>query len=169
MALVTTVVLVTTSTRSGRASRFLMVRRIGRAICRQPEPVGLGSVRRMPNHLGKIRTRHRCRDRLHGATPQTHRGNHTPTRTSPLSPADHPRHLLLGSRNDGSVPVKPPAGQKPYQSLTKTQQSRFIYTSTVVICHVRVSMLPLGHAESIAQAKGVYDGTADCGTCAGGY
>jgi hypothetical protein len=41
--------------------------------------------------------------------------------------------------------------------------------STVVICHVRVSMLPLGHAESIAQAKGVYDGTADCGTCAGGY
>ena len=120
MALVPTVVLVTTSTRSGRARRFLMVRRIGRAICRQPEPVGLGAVRRMPNHLGKIRTRHRREDRLPGATPQTHRGNQTPTRTSPLSPADHPRHLLLGSRDDGSVPVRSPRRPK---TLSITDQN----------------------------------------------
>ena len=101
-------VLVTMSTRSGRASWFRMVRRIGRALCRQPEPVGVGAVRRMPNHLRKIRTRHRREDRLRGVTPQTPRGNHTPTRTSPLAHADHPRHTRLGSRDDGSVPVRPP-------------------------------------------------------------
>jgi hypothetical protein len=52
---------------------------------------------------------------------------------------------------------------------SEESMAQLIEFSTVVICHVRVSMLPLGHAESIAQAKGVYDGTADCGTCAGGY
>ena len=109
---VTTMVLVTASTRSGRASRFLMVRRIGCAVCRQPEPVGLGSTRRMPNHLRKIRTCHGLEDRLRGITPQTPGGPHTPTRTSPRSHADHPRHTLLGSRDDGSVPVTTPAGPK---------------------------------------------------------
>ena len=105
-------VLVTASTRSGRASCFLMVRRIGCAVCRQPEPVGLGSTRRMPNHLRKIRTCHGLEDRLRGITPQTPGGPHTPTRTSPLSHADHPRHTLLGSWDDGSVPVTTPAGPK---------------------------------------------------------
>jgi hypothetical protein len=105
-------VLVTASTRSGRARRFLMVRRIGCAVCRQPEPVGLGSARRMPNHLGKIRTRHRREDRLRGVIPQTPGGTRKPTRTSPLSPADHPRHTRLGSRDDGSVPLSTPASPK---------------------------------------------------------
>jgi hypothetical protein len=58
MALVTIMVLVTTSTRSGRVSSLLMVRRIGRAVCRQPQPVGLGAPRRMPNKLREILIRH---------------------------------------------------------------------------------------------------------------
>jgi hypothetical protein len=101
--LVTTMVLVTASTRSGRASRFLMVRRIGCAVCRQPEPVGLGSARRMPNHLRKIRTCHGLEDRLRGVTPQTPGVTRKPTRTSPRPHADHPWHTRLGSRDDGSA------------------------------------------------------------------
>ena len=105
-------VLVTASTRSGRVSRFLMVRRIECAVWCQPDPVGLGSARRMPNHLGQRHTCHRREDRLHGVTPQTPGGIHTPTGTSPLSHADHPRHTLLGSRDDSRVPVTPPTGPK---------------------------------------------------------
>ena len=112
IVLVTTMVLVTASTRSGRASRFLMVRRIGCAVYRQPEPVGLGSARRMPNHLRKIRTCHGLEDRLRGVTPQTPGGTRMPTRTSPRSHADHPRHTRLGSRDDGSVPLTTPASPK---------------------------------------------------------
>jgi hypothetical protein len=41
--------------------------------------------------------------------------------------------------------------------------------STVVICHARVRMLPLGHSENADQDKGVRDGIAACGPCAGGY
>jgi hypothetical protein len=107
IALVTTMVLVTTSTRSGWVSRFLMVRRIGRAGYRQPEPVGVGAVRRMANQLRERCTRHRLEDRLRGATAHILRGTHTPTRTSPRSYADHPRHTPLGRRDDGSVPVTP--------------------------------------------------------------
>jgi hypothetical protein len=112
IVLVTTMVLVTASTRSGRASRFLMVRRIGCAVCRQPEPVGLGSAWRMPNHLRKIRTCHGLEDRLRGVTPQTPGGTRKPTRTSPRPHADHPRHTRLGSRDDGSVPLTTPASPK---------------------------------------------------------
>ena len=112
IVLVTTMVLVTASTRSGLASRFLMVRRIGCAVCRQPEPVGLGSARRMPNHLRKIRTCHRLEDRLRGITPQTPGATRKPTRTSPRPHADHPRHTRLGSRDDGSVPLTTPASPK---------------------------------------------------------
>jgi hypothetical protein len=84
-----------------------MVRRIGRAGYRQPEPVGVGAVRRMANQLREIRTRHRLEDRLRGATAHTLRGTQTPTRTSPRSYADHPRHTPLGSWDDVSVPVTP--------------------------------------------------------------
>ena len=112
IVLVTTMVLVTASTRSGRVSRFLMVRRIECAVWCQPDPVGLGSARRMPNHLGQRHTCHRREDRLHGVTPHTPGGIHTPTGTSPLSHADHPRHTLLGSRDDSRVPVTPPTGPK---------------------------------------------------------
>ena len=130
---VTTMVLVTASTRSGRASRFLMVRRIGCAVCRQPEPVGLGSTRRMPNHLRKIRTCHGLEDRLRGITPQTPGGPHTPTRTSPLSHADHPRHTLLGSWDDGSVPVTTPAG--PKTRAIADQNTTVESTTRVLILH----------------------------------
>ena len=41
--------------------------------------------------------------------------------------------------------------------------------SIVVICHARVRMLPLGHAENADQDKGVCDGIAACGPCAGGH
>src|SRR4029077_4964602 len=65
---VTTMVLVTTSVQSGRASRFPLVRRIACAVCRQPKPVGLSSAWRMLNKLRKICTRHRLEDRLQGTT-----------------------------------------------------------------------------------------------------
>ena len=60
-------------------------------------------------------------------------------------------------------------GLRSHLALVLVADAKYIDSSTVVICQGRVSMLPLGHAESIDQAKGVYDGTADCGTCAGGY
>ena len=75
MALVTIMVLVTTSVRSGRVSSFLLVRRIGCAGHHQPDPVGVGFVWRMPNKMRKIRIRHRRQDRLRGVTPPSHRGN----------------------------------------------------------------------------------------------
>jgi hypothetical protein len=137
---VTTMVLVTASTPSGRVSRFLMVRRIGCAVCRQPEPVGLGSTRRMPNHLRKIRTCHGREDRLRGITPQTPGGTHTPTRTSPLSHADHPRHTLLGSRDDGSVPVTIPAGPKTRaiaDQNTTVESFHFMRGKVMPMCFVR--------------------------------
>ena len=75
IALVTSMVLVTTPGRSGRVSRFLLVRRIGCAGHHQPDPVGVGLARRMPNKLRKIRMRHCRQDRLHGVTPPSHGGN----------------------------------------------------------------------------------------------
>jgi hypothetical protein len=95
MTFVTTMVLVTTSGRSGHASSFSLVRRIGGVVHHQPDQVGVGSTRRMPNKLRKIRTRHRREDRLYGATRQNLRGNHTPTRTTPAFPADRPIHKRL--------------------------------------------------------------------------
>ena len=75
IALVTNMVLVTTSVRSGCMRRFLLVRRIGCAGHHQPDPVGVRSARRMPNKLRKRRRRHRRQDRLHGVTPPSHGGN----------------------------------------------------------------------------------------------
>jgi hypothetical protein len=40
--------------------------------------------------------------------------------------------------------------------------------STVVICHGRVSMLPLGHVEASDKDKGVSEGIADRGACSRG-
>ena len=54
MALVTTMVLVTTSVPSGRVSNFPWVRHMGRAVRYQPDPVGVRSARHMPNNLRKI-------------------------------------------------------------------------------------------------------------------
>ena len=75
IALVTIMVLVTMSGRSGRVSSFLLVRRIGCAGHHQPHPVGVGFARRMPNKMRKIRMRHRRQDRLRGVTPPSHGGN----------------------------------------------------------------------------------------------
>ena len=75
MPFVTTMVLVTTSGRSGRVSRFLLVWCIGWASHHQPDPVGVGFARRMPNELRKRRMRHCLQDRLRGVTPPSHGGN----------------------------------------------------------------------------------------------
>ena len=75
IALVTIMVLVTMSGRSGRVSSFLLVRRIGCAGSHQPNPVGVGFARRMPNKMRKIHMRHRRQDRLRGVTPPSHGGN----------------------------------------------------------------------------------------------
>jgi hypothetical protein len=104
MPFVTTMVLVTTSVRSGRARRFPLVRCIARAVCRLPKPVGLWSAWRMRNKLRKICTHHRLEDRLYGTTRTNHRGYHTPIRTTEQSPADDPRCTLSGSREGGSLP-----------------------------------------------------------------
>ena len=103
MPFVTTMVLVTTSVRSGRVSRFPLVRCIARAVCRQPKPVGLWSAWRMRNKLRKICTHHRLEDRLRGTTRTNHRGYHTPIRTTEQSLADSPRCTLSGSREGGSL------------------------------------------------------------------
>ena len=97
-------VLVTTSVRSGRVSRFPLVRCIARAVCRQPQPVGLWSAWRMRNKLRKICTHHRLEDRLRGTTRTNHRGYHTPIRTTEQSLADSPRCTLSGSREGESLP-----------------------------------------------------------------
>ena len=107
MALVTTMGQVTTSGRSGHASNFALVRRIGRVVHHQPDPVGVGSARRMPNKLRKMRTCHRRGDRLCGATRQNLRGTHTPTRTTLIFPADRPIRTYLGSRDGMSASVRP--------------------------------------------------------------
>jgi hypothetical protein len=104
MPFVTTMVLVTTSVRSGRVSRFPLVRCIARAVCRQPQPVGLWSAWRMRNKLRKICTHHRLEDRLRGTTRTNHRGYHTPIRTTEQSLADSPRCTLSGSREGESLP-----------------------------------------------------------------
>ena len=96
MPFVTTMVLVTTSVRSGRGRRFPLVRYMARAVCRQPKPVGLWSAWHMRNKLRKICTHHRLEDRLHGTTRTNHRGYHTPTRTTEPSPADYPRVYAVG-------------------------------------------------------------------------
>ena len=75
IVLVTNMVLVTTSVRSGRRRRFLLVRRIGCAGHHQPDPVGVGCARRMPNKMRRIRMRHRRQDRLCGVIPPGHGGN----------------------------------------------------------------------------------------------
>src|SRR5712691_7642755 len=75
IALVTIMVLVTMSGRSGRVSSFLLVRRIGCAGSHQPNPVGVWFARRMPNKMRKIHMRHRRQDRLRGVTPPSHGGN----------------------------------------------------------------------------------------------
>src|SRR4029453_9578286 len=104
MPFVTTMVLVTTSVRSGRVSRFPLVRCIARAVCRQPQPVGWWSAWRMRNKLRKICTHHRLEDRLRGTTRTNHRGYHTPIRTTEQSLADSPRSRLSGSREGESLP-----------------------------------------------------------------
>jgi hypothetical protein len=43
-----------------------------------------------------------------------------------------------------------------------------IIISTVVICHARVSMVPLEQPEYADTDQGVCDGMADCDICAGG-
>src|SRR5713226_2238211 len=68
-------VLVTMFVRSGRVSSFLLVRPIGCTSHHQPDPVGVGFARRMPNKMRKIRMRHRRQDRLRGVTPPSHGGN----------------------------------------------------------------------------------------------
>jgi len=68
-------VLVTMSGRSGRMSSFLLVRHIGCVGHHQPDPVGVGFARRMPNKMRKIHIRHRRQDRLRGVTPPSHGGN----------------------------------------------------------------------------------------------
>jgi hypothetical protein len=123
MPLVTIMGLVTTSTRSGRVSSILMVRRIGRAVCRQPQPVGLGATWRMPNKLRKIPTRHTLCGQAVWSHPANPSGKPCAARTVPIAPADCSMRLLLGSRGAGSVPVQPPRRPKPRRSLTKTQQS----------------------------------------------
>ncbi len=128
MAFVTTMVLVTTSRRSGHVSSFSQVRRIGRVVHHQPDPVGVGSTRRMPNKLRKIRTRHRREDRLYGTTRQNLGGNHTPTRTTPTFPADRPIHMLLGSRDGGSVSSRPLSWPK---TLSIADQ-----ITTVELCYI---------------------------------
>ncbi len=75
IALVTIMILVTPSVRSGRVSSFLLVRRIGCAGHHQPDPVSVEFARRMPNKLRKIRMRHRRQERLRGVTPPSHGGN----------------------------------------------------------------------------------------------
>src|SRR6266849_4700871 len=75
IALVTSMVLVTMFVRSGRVSSFLLVRPIGCTSHHQPDPVGVGFARRMPNKMRKIRMRHRRQDRLRGVTPPSHGGN----------------------------------------------------------------------------------------------
>ena len=75
IALVTSMVLVTMSGRSGRVSSFLLVRRIGCAGHHQPDPVGVGFTRHMPNKMRKIRICYRRQDRLRGVTPPSHGGN----------------------------------------------------------------------------------------------
>src|SRR5713101_2385479 len=68
-------VLVTTSVRSGRVSRFLLVWRIGCAVHHQPAPVGVEFAQRMSNKLRKIRMRHRRQDWLRGVTPPSYGSN----------------------------------------------------------------------------------------------
>ena len=75
IALVTSMVPVTRSVRSGRVSSFLLMQRIGCAVHHQPDPVGVRGARRMLNKLMKIRIRHRRQDRLCGVTPPSHGGN----------------------------------------------------------------------------------------------
>jgi hypothetical protein len=41
--------------------------------------------------------------------------------------------------------------------------------TTVVICHAGVSLLPLDQPEDSDKDKGVRDGMADGGACAGGH
>ena len=54
------------------------------------------------------------------------------------------------------------------QAVTPLGHHSDVFNSTVVICPARVSMLPLDQAEDSGKDKGVCDGIADCGTCAGG-
>jgi hypothetical protein len=125
MILVATMVLVTTSARSGLASYFPLVRRIGRAVYHQPGPVGSWAVRRMPNTVKKRRTRHRREDRLRGATLPNPWGNHTPTRPPlPLpSTAQCARFREVGMTEVCLPDLS--AGPPSFQLLTKTQQSRW--------------------------------------------
>jgi len=90
-------VLVTTFVRSGRVSNCLLVRRIGCAVHHQPDPVGLGLARRMPNKLRKRRMRHRRQDRLCGATPPSHGGHHRSTWTTLVSTRRPPEEHAVGT------------------------------------------------------------------------
>src|SRR6266511_1411869 len=58
--------------------------------------------------------------------------------------------------------------KSPFSRLTARYRYVDLIDSTVVICPARVSMLPLDQAEDSGKDKGVCDGIADCGTCAGG-
>ena len=59
---------------------------------------------------------------------------------------------------------------RPHLSLTNDSyrvDETYIRISTVVICHAETPMLPLDHAESADQDKGVCEGMADC--CPGSH
>jgi hypothetical protein len=111
-----------------------------------PDPVGVGSARRMPNKLRRIRTRHRREDRLCGATRQNPRGNHTPTRTTPIFPADRPMRTLWGSRDGEACRLDLSAGQQSFRSLINTTQSSHY------ICHAQNHLCSARRASSASLA-----------------
>ena len=120
-------VLVTTSRRSGHVSRFSLVRRIGRVVHHQPDPVGVGHAA-YAQPTEEDRTRHRHKDRLYGATRQNRRGNHTPTRTTRPFPPTAQYIRFWGVGMAAACRLDLSAGQKPFRSPTKSQQSRKLLT-----------------------------------------
>jgi hypothetical protein len=149
MPFVTTMVLVTTSVRSGRVSRFPLVRCIARAVCRQPQPVGLWSAWRMRNKLRKICTHHRLEDRLRGTTRTNHRGYHTPIRTTEQSLADSPRCTLSGSREGESLPGGAQRSPPTTSITAKSQQSSNSLSLSGDICARITSFLRRGGEPSM--------------------
>jgi len=150
IALVTSMVPVTRSERSGRVRRFLLMQRIGCAVHHQPDPVGVRGARRMRNKLWKIRIRHRCQDRLCGVTPPNHGGNQKADLNHPCIHTTTARGACCREAVIGEVRLVDLSANQKSISHQPKHNCRVNDTATVILCGIRRMILNVSRVASRA-------------------